>query len=214
MPPTIIMSDWSKLSGSFFSQASYALIEAKQQVNQAASQKDIDLRNVDWSKVWADILSALRQAGRLLANVWGTILSSVLSTLTNVNDWSIIHPYAAAGALIFISASTNLGIFLTLLQLTGIIAVFLCLLPVRLIVWCFGLRSQGVAQGSLASQYQSSHYGSTVPRGSGFAHLQSFGATMWTVPLTLISLLSYAGVAIILGREWGWWLQATGIVLY
>ncbi|KAG2343576.1 hypothetical protein BDR05DRAFT_962640 [Suillus weaverae] len=166
------------------------------------------MKNIDGSKVWADILSALRQAGHLLAKVWGTILSSVLSALTDVNDWSIIHPYATAGALIFISASTNLGIFLTLLQLTGTIAVFLCLLPVRLIVWCFGFRSQGVAQGSLASQYQSSYYGSTVPQGSGFSHLQSLGATMWTVPLTLISLLSYAGVAIVLGREWGWWLQA------
>ncbi|KAG1805646.1 uncharacterized protein BJ212DRAFT_848010 [Suillus subaureus] len=202
MPPIIIMSDWSKLAGSVFSQASYALTEAKQRANEAASQKDID-----WSKVWADILNALGQAGRLLVELWGTILSSILFALTEANDWSIIHPYAAAGALIFISAIANIGVFLTLLQLTGTIAVFLCLLPVQLIVWCFGFRSQGVAQGSFASQYQSNYYGGTVPRGSGFAHLQSVGATMWIVPSTLISLLSYVGVAIVLGREWGWWLQ-------
>ncbi|KAG1717923.1 hypothetical protein EDB19DRAFT_1805292 [Suillus lakei] len=30
---------------------------------------------------------------------------------------------------------------------------------------------------------------------------------MWTVSLTLISLLSYIGAAVVLGREWGWWLQ-------
>ncbi|KAG2030917.1 hypothetical protein BDR03DRAFT_973794 [Suillus americanus] len=207
MPPIIIMSDWSKLLGSVFSQGSYALTEAKQQANQAASQKDIDLKNIDLSKVWADILNALRQAGHLLVELWGTILSSVLFAFTEANVWSIMHPYAAAGALIFISAIANIGVFLTLLQLTGSIAVFLCLLPVRLIVWCCGFRSQGVAQGSFASQYQSNYYGGTVPRGSGFAHLQSVGATMWIIPSTLISLLSYAGVAIVLGREWGWWLQ-------
>ncbi|KAG1719814.1 hypothetical protein EDB19DRAFT_626224 [Suillus lakei] len=207
-PPAIMMSDWSKLSGSVFSQASYALTEVK---HQAASQKDIDLKNVDWSKIWADILSrvssALAQAGQLVAKLLGTILSGILFALTEANTWSIMHPYAAAGALICISAFTNIGIFLTLLQLTGTIVVFLCLLPVRLIIWCFGFRNQGVEQGSFASQYQSSHYGGAVPRGSGFAKLQSFGATMWTVPLTLISLLSYIGVAVVLGREWGWWLQ-------
>ncbi|KAG1877419.1 hypothetical protein F4604DRAFT_1680092 [Suillus subluteus] len=226
MPPIIIVSDWSKLADSVFSQASYALTEAKQQANQAASQKDIDL-----SKVWADILNALKQAGHLLYGIryfiftsslmgaldayfllsrvelWSTILSSVWFALTEANDWSIMHPYAAAGALIFISAIANIGVFMTLLQLTGTIAVFLCLLPVQLIVWCCGFRNQGVAQGSFASQYQSNYYGGTVPRGSGFSHLQSVGATMWIIPSTLISLLSYAGVAIVLGREWGWWLQ-------
>lgn len=209
MPPIIMVSAWSKLPGTVFSQASYALTgsEAKQWAyNQALSQKDIDLKNNDWSKLWADILSALRQAGHLLAKLWDTILSSVLFALIEGNNWSIMHPYAAAGVLILISAFTNIGVFMTLLHLTGSIAVFLCLLPVRLIVWCLGFRNQGVAQGSLASQYQSSQYGATVPRGSGFALLQSFGATMW-IPLTFISFLSYAGAAIVLGREWGWWLQ-------
>ncbi|KAG2360103.1 hypothetical protein BDR07DRAFT_171938 [Suillus spraguei] len=148
----------------------------------------------DWSK--------LRIPFR--AKLWDNILSSVLFALIefNFNDWSIIHPYVAAGALMFISASTDIGVFLTLVQLTGTIAVFLCLVPVRLIIWCLGFRNQGVAQGSFASQYQSSHYGATVPRGSGFALLQSSGATMW-IPLTLISLLSYTGAAIVLGGSGG-----------
>ncbi|KAG1844959.1 hypothetical protein DFJ58DRAFT_843889 [Suillus subalutaceus] len=203
MPPIIIVSDWSKLAGSVFSQA-----------NQAASQKDIDL-----SKVWADILNALKQAGHLLYGIrYFIFTSSLMGALdayflgSNCGAlfspvFAIMHPYAAAGALIFISAIANIGVFMTLLQLTGTIAVFLCLLPVQLIVWCCGFRNQGVAQGSFASQYQSNYYGGTVPRGSGFSHLQSVGATTWIVPSTLISLLSYAGVAIVLGREWGWWLQ-------
>jgi hypothetical protein len=33
------------------------------------------------------------------------------------------------------------------LQLTGSIAVLLCLLPVQLIIRCFGFGSQGVTQG-------------------------------------------------------------------
>ncbi|KAG1809237.1 hypothetical protein EV424DRAFT_1543120 [Suillus variegatus] len=204
MPPIIMMSDWSKLPDIFFPKVS--LTEVKQQANQAVSQKDIDLKNIDWSKIWADILNALGQAGRLLVKLWNTILSSILLTLIEVNDWSIVHPYVAAGVLILLSAVTNIGVFLALLQLTGTIAVFLCLLPVQLVIWCLGFRNQGVAQGSFASAYQSSHYGGTVPRGSSFAHLQSTGATMLPVPLTLVSLLSYVGVAIVLGREWGWWL--------
>ncbi|KAG1719809.1 hypothetical protein EDB19DRAFT_625763 [Suillus lakei] len=157
MPPAIMMSDWSKLSGSVFSQVSYALTEAKQQANQAASQKDIDLKNIDCSKIWADFLSrvssALTQASQLVTKLLGTILSGVLFALTEANTWSIMHPYAAAGALICISAFTNIGIFLTLLQLTGTIAVFLCLLPVRLIIWCFGFRSQGVEQGTQKQRF-------------------------------------------------------------
>lgn len=201
-----MMSDWSKLSGSVFFRVSNALTDGTQQPNKGVSQQDIDLNNIDFSKIWAKILSALGQAGRLLVKWWGIIWSSVLVALIAVNGWSIAHPYAAAGALMLISAFTNTGAFLTLLQLTGAIAVFLCFLPVQLIIWCVGFRSQGVAHGSFASQYQSSRYGSTVPRGSGFAHLQSFGATTWPVSLTLVSLLSYAGVVIVLGREWGLWL--------
>ncbi|KAG1717922.1 hypothetical protein EDB19DRAFT_1070990 [Suillus lakei] len=105
-----------------------------------------------WSKIWTDILSrvssALPQVGRLVAKLLGTTLSSVLFALTEVNTWSIMHPYAAAGALLCISASTNIGIFLTLSQLTGMISVFLCLLPVRLIIWCFGFRNQGIKRGT------------------------------------------------------------------
>jgi hypothetical protein len=242
--------EWSKLSVDVMSRASDALIDAKQLVDQTVSQKYLDLTNINWSKVSGNFpshaSSALTTARQMVNQVfiyhnwrssmaimsqqyqetlrplvdvissrsrnhwtklWGSILSGSLFALTKVNYWSIMHPYVAAGALIFISAITNLGVFLTLLQLTGSIAVFLCLLPVQLIIRCFGFGSQGVTQGSFASRYQSSHYGGIVPRGSGFARLQSFGATMWIIPSTLISLLSYAGVAIVLGREWGWWLQ-------
>ncbi|KAG2054933.1 hypothetical protein BDR06DRAFT_954850 [Suillus hirtellus] len=88
MPPIIMMSDWSKLPDIFFPKVS--LTEVKQQVNQVVSQKDIDLKNVDWPKIWADILNALGQAGRLLVELWNTILSSALLTLIEVNDWSIV----------------------------------------------------------------------------------------------------------------------------
>ncbi|KAG2122236.1 hypothetical protein DEU56DRAFT_832735 [Suillus clintonianus] len=202
MPPAIMMSE---LSGSVFSQAS--LILAKQQVNQ------VDLPNIDWAKLWAAILSrasdVLTKAKQLVPKLLRTVLSGALIGLTAINTQSIIHPYAVAGILILISAATNIGIFLALLQSTGAIALFLCFLPVYLIIWCLGFRSQGVQQVSLASQYQASHYGGYVPRGSGFSQLQSLGATagMLTFLLTLVSLLSYAGAVIVLGREWGWWLQ-------
>jgi hypothetical protein len=93
MSPIIMMSDWSKLPG-VFSQASYVLTEANQQAyvihlfiitplltthsNQAASQNDMNLKNIDWSKVWADILSALGQAGRLLYDIRCSNLTSLL----------------------------------------------------------------------------------------------------------------------------------------
>ncbi|KAG2141473.1 hypothetical protein BD769DRAFT_1662376 [Suillus cothurnatus] len=77
MSPIIMMSDWSKLPG-VFSQASYVLTEANQQANQAASQNDMNLKNIDWSKVWAYILSALGQAGRLLYDIRCSNLTSLL----------------------------------------------------------------------------------------------------------------------------------------
>lgn len=229
MSPVIVMSDWSKLAGSVFSRVPYALTEARQQPNQSAFQQALDPLNIDLPKIWADILSALGQTGRLVVKWWGIIVSSFLFALIAVNSWSIVHPYVAAGALILISVITNIGAFLVLLEQMGYIAVFLCLLPgqleqmrrtavflcffpvqlILLIIWGVGFRSPGVAQGSLASQSQSRHYGSTVRRDSRFAYLQSFGAIVliWPVPLTLISLLSYAGALFVLGREWGWWLQ-------
>lgn len=229
--------DWSEVSSNVISRASNALTEAKQLVNQAASQRDIDLQNVDWSKLSDNIVSRasdllvnaqqlvdqimLRKyldltninwskvPGNILSHAFSalaTVLPSVLFALTEINNLSIRQPYTAAGALLFISASTDFGVFLTLSRLTGQTTMFLCFLPVRLVIWGFGFGSRGIEKGSFASQYQSYHYGGNVPRGSAFSQLQSYGATTW-VPLTLVSLVSYTGAAIVLGREWGWWLQ-------
>lgn len=227
--------DWSKVSGDVLSRASGALTEARQLVNQAASQRDIDLQNIDWSKLSGNAISrasdALTDAKQLVnqampqsdinlqnidwsrlsgAKLWGSILSCILFPFTAVNNWSIVHPYAAAVTLTLISASTNTRTFPTLFWLIVAIVVFLCLFLVQVVIWCVGFRSQGVARGSLASRIQSICYRGFVPRGSCFARLQSFGATKWPVgpvPLMLVSLLSFAGVVIVLGREWGWWFQ-------
>ncbi|KAG1805647.1 uncharacterized protein BJ212DRAFT_1390759 [Suillus subaureus] len=147
----------------------------------------LDLPDIDWPK--------LRD----------TILASSIYALTEVNNWSIRHPYVAAGALICISS--NPDILLTPLWLTGKTTLYICLLPLRLILWpfkllgrftlyIFGFRGRGVAKGtsqpinyrclvtlnvnmtdSLASQYQSQIYGDYVPQDSTFARLQSYGAT-------------------------------------
>ncbi|KAG1844958.1 hypothetical protein DFJ58DRAFT_731038 [Suillus subalutaceus] len=146
----------------------------------------LDLPSIDWPK--------LRD----------TILASSIYALTEVNNWSIRHPYVAAGALICISISPD--ILLTPLRLTGRTTLYICLLPLRLILWpfkllgrfilyIFGFRRYGVAKGtsqsinyrclmtlnanmtdSLASQYQSHIYGGYVPQDSTFARFQSYGA--------------------------------------
>ncbi|KAG1760735.1 hypothetical protein EDD22DRAFT_899971 [Suillus occidentalis] len=160
------------------SRASDAMTDAKQLV------KDLGLTNINWSKLLDDILS------------------HALSASTAINNWSIGHPYKSAGALLLISAFGNPAMLLTLLQVTGTATVFLCFLPVRLIIWSFGFGSRGVIKDSYASQYQSRHFAGNVSRGSGFSKLQSYGATMPTATSTLVSLLSYTGALIILGREW------------
>lgn len=169
---------------------------------------------------------------------------------------AIKHPYVAAGALICISA--NPDILLTPLRLTGRTTLYICLLPLRLILWpfkllgkfilyIFGFRRHGVAKGmfwsinhrrlmtlnatitdSLASQYQSHHYGGYVPRDSTFARFQSYGAADYYDDMealrsangddygindseagsTLaigVSWLSAIGGVFVLGRTWGWW---------
>ncbi|KAG1877420.1 hypothetical protein F4604DRAFT_1757492, partial [Suillus subluteus] len=127
----------------------------------------LDLPSVDWPK--------LRD----------TILASSIYALTEVNNWSIRHPYVAAGALMCISISPD--ILLTPLRLTGRTTLYICLLPLRLILWpfkllgrfilyIFGFRRYGVAKDSLASQYQSHIYGGYVPQDSTFARFQSYGA--------------------------------------
>lgn len=209
--------DWSKVSDDVLSRASGALTEARQLVNQAASQRDVDLQNIDWSKFSGGVMSRASDAmtgakqlvkGLGLTNInWSKllddILSHALSASTAINNWSIRHPYKSAGALLLIPLLTDPAMFSTLLQLTGTATVFLCFLPVRLIIWCFGFGSRGVKKDSYASQYQSRHYSGSVPRGSRFSKLQSYGATMPTVTSTLVSLLSYAGAMTILAREWG-----------
>ncbi|KAG2122235.1 hypothetical protein DEU56DRAFT_832730 [Suillus clintonianus] len=145
-------------------------MSARRLTHTTMSQEDQDLHlpNIDWPK--------LRD----------TILASSIYALTKVDNWSIRHPYVAAGALIWISDSPE--ILLTPLRLTAKTARFICLLPLRLILWpfklsgrfilyIFGFRREGVARDSLASQYQSHHYGGYVPRDSTFARFQSYGAT-------------------------------------
>lgn len=199
--------NWSKISVNILSRASSALATARRLVNQVSIYRI-------WRSAMAIIFQQYQEKLRPFievisdilckhwAKLWGSILSSILFALTEANKWSIRHPYQSAGALLFISAFADLPNLLMLLQLTGTTTLFLCSLPVRLISWCFGFRSQGVEKGSFASQYQSHHYGGSVPRGSIFAKLQSYGATRPTVTSTLISLLSYSGAVIILGREW------------
>ncbi|KAG1760734.1 hypothetical protein EDD22DRAFT_61238 [Suillus occidentalis] len=183
------------------------------------SYEALDLPNINWPK--------LRH----------TILASSVYVLTEVNNWSIKHPYVAAGALICISA--NPDILLTPLRLTGRTTLYICLLPLRLILWpfkllgkfilyIFGFRRHGVAKDSLASQYQSHHYGGYVPRDSTFARFQSYGAAEYYDDMealrsanvddygindseagsTLaigVSWLSAVGGVFVLGRTWGWW---------
>ncbi|KAG2141471.1 hypothetical protein BD769DRAFT_1383727 [Suillus cothurnatus] len=90
MPPTITISG-SELPGSVFSQA---LTQAEQQVNHAASQGDTGSKSksIDWSKIWDNILTALKQAGCLLVEWCDTVLSWVLFALTQLDDGSIGHP--------------------------------------------------------------------------------------------------------------------------
>ncbi|KIK43485.1 hypothetical protein CY34DRAFT_707585 [Suillus luteus UH-Slu-Lm8-n1] len=163
------------------------------------SYQALDLPNINWPK--------LRD----------TILASSVYALTEVNNWSIKHPYVAAGALICISA--NPDILLTPLRLTGRTTLYICLLP---------LRRHGVVKDSLASQYQSHHYGGYVPRDSTFARFQSYGAADYYDDMealrsangddygindseagsTLaigVSWLSAIGGVFVLGRTWGWW---------
>ncbi|KAG2085822.1 uncharacterized protein F5147DRAFT_83269 [Suillus discolor] len=208
------MFDWSKLWDNILSCAFSVLATAGRLVIQV-------LRFIyhNWCSAMTIIFQQFQEKLRAFVGVifnisrtyWAkmccSILSGVLFVLIAVNNWSIVHPYIAAGVLILLAAVTNIGAFLTLLQLMGKFAVILCLLPVQLIIRYLGFGPRGVVKGSLASAYQSSHYGGTVPRGSLFARLQSTGATMLPVPLTLVSLLSYTGAVIILGREWGWWFQ-------
>ncbi|KAG1845047.1 hypothetical protein C8R48DRAFT_678268 [Suillus tomentosus] len=248
--------DWSKVSSNVASCVSDALTEARQLVNQAAVQRDIDIQNIvqskllgnivssvtdvltvryahlsdqnvsvkdlcltniDWSKVLDDILShassALATAGRLVNQVfiyhnWRSAMAIMSQQYQEKlcpligEIFTIRHPYESAGALLVISAFGDHATFLTLLQLTGTTAMFLCFLPARLIISCLGFGSRGVEKGSFASQYQSRHYGGNVPRGSGFSKLQSYGSTMPTVTSRLISLLAYTGAVIILGRGW------------
>ncbi|KAG2360104.1 hypothetical protein BDR07DRAFT_1610991 [Suillus spraguei] len=183
-------------------------------MSQQADPPNID---IDWSKLW------------------DTILTSSVHALTEVNNWSIRHPYVTAGALICISA--NPDILLTPLRLAGRTTLYICLLPLRLILWplkllgrftlyILGFRRYGVARDSLASQYQSHIYGGYVPQDSTFARFQSYGAADYFDDLQAlnadyedidqeavskravghgVSWLAAIGAVFVLSRAWGWW---------
>ncbi|KAG1764399.1 hypothetical protein EV702DRAFT_1154138 [Suillus placidus] len=162
------------------------------------SQHDLDLPDLNWSILQDTCLTCY--------------------AVTELNNWSIRHPYVATGALLCISGNPEL--LLTPLRL----ARYTFFLPFRLILWPFkllarfilyilGFRKEGVAKGSIASQYQSRRYGGHVPQQSTFSKFQAHGATddyedgdeirsMFAVP---VSLMMSIGVVFVLGRAWGWW---------
>ncbi|KAG1719816.1 hypothetical protein EDB19DRAFT_1781290 [Suillus lakei] len=70
--PIVNLPDWSKLSGAVLSRASDALTEIKQLRNQAMSRKDINMPNIDWSKVSGDLSrasDALTEAKQLVNQI-------------------------------------------------------------------------------------------------------------------------------------------------
>ncbi|OJA13494.1 hypothetical protein AZE42_08414 [Rhizopogon vesiculosus] len=159
------------------------------------SQDDIDLSSIDWSKLTSLLLSGASYA------------------LTVANNWSISHPYRSAGALLYISSNPN--ILLTPLRLTGKTTLYICLLPLRVVIWPFkvlgrfilyilGFRRRGVDRDSFASYYQSNQYGGYVPRDSAFTRFQSYGATsddeVESTPELAVSWLSGTGAVFVLGR--------------
>jgi hypothetical protein len=208
--------DWSKLSVDVTSRASDTLTYGKQLVDQTGSQKYLDLININWSKVsgnipsrndcWTKLWGSITNLFSLLRNhwtkLWYSIFSSILFPLTEVNNWSIRHPYKSAGTLLLISVFEDPTILLTIWQLI-LIMIFLFLLFVRCIIWVLGFRSRGVKKGSVASRYQSCRYGGNVPRCSVFAKLQSCAASRRTVTFRLLSaFLSFAGAVVVLIRQW------------
>jgi len=135
-------------------------------------------------------------------------------------------------------------IILRPLQFAGRTVRYICLLTWRLITWPFkalgrfilyivGFQRHGVQRDSLASHYQSSHYGGDVPQDSVSAHYQSYGAAgydhesadavvnmpqesilpTWgthddyfkagSKPVVIVSWMSAIGALFVLGREWG-----------
>ncbi|KAG2752508.1 hypothetical protein P692DRAFT_20725986 [Suillus brevipes Sb2] len=165
------------------------------------SKQDLDLPDLNWST------SMMRDSSNRLT----------CYAVTELNNWTIRHPYITIGALLSISGNPEL--ILTPLRLT-------CLLPFRLILWSFkllarfilylfGFRKEGVAKGSYASKYQSRHYGGYVPRESTFSKFQAHahGATddsedgeeTKSVFAGPVSLMMTIGVMFVLGRDWGWW---------
>ncbi|OAX42066.1 hypothetical protein K503DRAFT_767140 [Rhizopogon vinicolor AM-OR11-026] len=94
-------------------------------------------------------------------------------------DWSGLTGFILSGA------SHALMILLTPLRLTGKTTLYICPLPLRVIIWPFkvlgrfilyilGFRRRGVDRGTRLMFH---HYGGYVPRDSAFTHFQSYGAT-------------------------------------
>ncbi|KAG2085818.1 uncharacterized protein F5147DRAFT_729735 [Suillus discolor] len=133
--------------------------------------------------------------------LWDAIAYLTCYLATELNNWSIIHPYFATGALLCISGNPEL--LLTPLRIARYI----------FILYMLGFRKQGVAKDSYASRYQSRHYGGYVPPQSTFSTFQARGATddyedgdkresTFAVP---VSLMANVGTLFVLGRAWGWW---------
>jgi hypothetical protein len=81
------MPDWLEFSTNVLSQASDALTEAKQQVRQAISQKDLDPQNIDWSKISSNVLSRASDALTEAKQLVNQAASQGNTDLQNV-EWS------------------------------------------------------------------------------------------------------------------------------
>ncbi|KAG1718009.1 uncharacterized protein EDB91DRAFT_681666 [Suillus paluster] len=187
------------------------------------SQQHLVLTKIDWSKSWDAVLASLCYA------------------LTEVNNWTIRHPYVVVGALI--CTLVNPYILVTPLRFMGRTAghIFEFIgwsfkVLGRFILYIFGFRREGVAEDSLASQYQSYHYGGHVPQDSLSAGFQSYGAagdylhrleaasaaaaddhedTEISTFAGSVRWLSGLGINLILSRAWGWWhLMGVYVVVY
>ncbi|KAG2054899.1 hypothetical protein BDR06DRAFT_971262 [Suillus hirtellus] len=115
--------DWSKVLDDILSHASSALATAGRLVNQVFIYHNWCSTMAIMSQQYQEKLCPLigeifNIPHNCLAIMRRCILSSVLFTLTEVNNLSIRHPYKSAGALLVISAFGDHATFLTLLQLT------------------------------------------------------------------------------------------------
>jgi len=219
----MIETDWSKLSSAIVSSASDALNEVKHFGVATLFSEDsvfrVDMPRMDWSKLsnafhaakQSDFVSISLDWSFAMADTFHQQLRRLIEMSYDipwfVKQWSITHPYAAAGGLLFTLGCINPVILLTplkILQITGSVALRMCVLPIQILVRLLGFTSRGVMKGSLAALYQSRVLGGYVLRGSIFTALQSCGATIPSVKGTFFCLLVGTGF-FFLGRNWGFW---------